>query len=167
MYVFGVVGMTLLVVSLAQRSMFFSRLFGLLEEGPGGSQTNQAQQFTDRERRVVTVGEHALEVEVVASAESTAQGLSGREAIGADGMLFVFPEKGIRHFWMPDMQFDIDIVWIDDTTVVGVTENVPKPLENQKNLPTYSSSVPVNRVLELPSGKAKELSIVSGTTVSY
>ena len=68
---------------------------------------------------------------------------------------------------MPDMQFNIDIVWISDEVVVGVLADVKKPLPGQKALPTYSSEQPVNVVLELPSGRASELSIKPGSRVNY
>ena len=123
--------------------------------------------FSDRERRTVKVGSTTLEVEVVTSPESTAQGLSGRESIGADGMLFVFPELSIPSFWMPDMKFDIDIVWINGNTVIDISEFVPKPKPEQVALPTYSPSQPANVVLELPAGMAAQLGITPGTILNY
>lgn len=125
------------------------------------------QSFSDRERRTITIDDTILEVEVVTTPESTTQGLSGRDEIGADGMLFVFPTTAVRQFWMPEMKFDIDIVWVRDAEVVGVAAQVPKPAPGQTALPTYSSQVPVNVVLELPSGKAADLGIKPGSKVIY
>ncbi len=128
-------------------------------------------EYVDHEHTTVIIetAEQTTElmVEVVISPESTQQGLSGRSEIGADGMLFVFPQKEIRHFWMPDMKFNIDIVWINDETVVGIRENVLKPMPLQKVLPTYTSNQPVNVVLELPAFRAQELSIQPGSRVMY
>ncbi|MBI1872167.1 DUF192 domain-containing protein [Candidatus Collierbacteria bacterium] len=36
------------------------------------------------------------------------------------GMLFRYPTKGNYQFWMKDMKFDIDIVWITDNKVMGI-----------------------------------------------
>ena len=127
-------------------------------------------QFTDRELRTITVGDTPIEVEVVTTPESTSQGLSGRTEIGADGMLFVFPTKQDRQFWMPEMQFDIDIVWIQDTTVVAVTSQVPKPPSTAtpaELLPRYSAGIESNVVLELPSGTAAQMGIKPGTPLIY
>lgn len=136
--------------------------------GDASTETTQFHQsFSDRERRTITINDSTLEVEVVTTPESTTQGLSGREEIGADGMLFVFPTTGVRQFWMPEMKFDIDIVWIRNAEVVGVAAQVPKPAPAQTALPTYSSELPVNVVLELPSGKANDLGIKPGSTVIY
>lgn len=104
-----------------------------------------------------------LEVEVVNTPRSIQQGLSDRPAIGADGMLFAFPDMAIRSFWMPRMQFDIDIVWVANSRVVGITANVPKPqTHSEKDLPLYHSPEPVNVVIELPSGQAEKLGLQVG-----
>lgn len=123
--------------------------------------------FSDREVRQITIENTQLTVEVVNTPQSTTQGLSGRTEIGSDGMLFVFPTAEIRSFWMPDMQFNIDIVWIQNDRVHHVLSDVAKPLPQQTALPSYSSEVPVNVVLELPSGKAAELNIKPGSKVIY
>ena len=54
------------------------------------------------------------------------QGLSGRDGLMPnEGMLFIFPSKGTYGFWMKDMRFPIDIVWLDDAyRVVDVRERV-------------------------------------------
>jgi len=119
--------------------------------------------FTDREKRVMHFDQTSIEVEVVTKPESITLGLSGREEIGADGMLFVLPERRIPSFWMPDMKFDIDIVWIDTDTVLALSEFVPKPKLGQTTLSTYSPPGPVDLVLELPAGMAATLGIKAGT----
>lgn len=110
---------------------------------------------------------HTITVEVVNTPESMAQGLSGRTEIGADGMLFIFPTKEIKYFWMKDMQFPIDIIWIADDTVISVSEHVPIPDPETPDfrLEIYPSTEPVNVVLEIPAGDAKRLSIKPGTVV--
>ena len=47
------------------------------------------------------------------SSERT-KGLSYRTEIPKEGMLFIFPNKGIQGFWMKDMLFPIDILWLTD-----------------------------------------------------
>ena len=45
--------------------------------------------------------------------EARQQGLSGRAGLGeSEGMLFVFPKDGEYAFWMKDMRFSIDILWL-------------------------------------------------------
>lgn len=87
----------------------------------------------------VRVGDISLEVEVANNPEARTRGLSGRSEIGdAQGMLFVFPEPGYHGIWMPDMQFPIDVIWVDENfKVVDLTPNLspstyPKVFEPQK-----------------------------------
>ena len=109
-----------------------------------------------------------LRVELVKSPESITQGLSGRKEIGSDGMVFVFPQKETRFFWMKDMQFNLDLVWIADNEIVGVTKNVPAPNVGTalSDLPTYTSPAQVDMVLEVPAGEADKKGLITGVKVS-
>ena len=61
----------------------------------------------------------ALSVEVADTQASRELGLSGREKMGDDeGILFVFDTPGRYGFWMKDMQFPLDIIWINQNGVV-------------------------------------------------
>ncbi|GIK84440.1 MAG: hypothetical protein BroJett025_10620 [Patescibacteria group bacterium] len=130
-------------------------------------QDRELVQIVFNKDQAVQTGQEAITVEIVNTVESTTLGLSGRPEIGTDGMLFIFPTKEVRYFWMKDMQFDIDIVWIADGKVVTVTPSVPKPLPETPDfrLETYSTGEPVNMVLELPSNDAQRLNISSGDVV--
>lgn len=93
------------------------------------------------------------------------QGLSGRKNLEQNqGMLFIYPEKQHLTFWMKDMNFNIDLVWLNDGKIVGVIENMPKPEKNValKDLPLYASPVLVNQVLELPAGTIERLKLEIG-----
>lgn len=53
-------------------------------------------------------------LEVVSTAAAQEQGLGGRASLGDHaGMLFKFGTVGDRCFWMKDMRFPLDIVWVD------------------------------------------------------
>lgn len=77
------------------------------------------------------------------------------------GMLFVFPQVGIYSFWMKDMNFPIDIIWMDENfTVVDRFINVD-PSSYPK---TYTPSTPAAYVLEIPANTADEYGFNKGTT---
>jgi len=99
-----------------------------------------------------------IQVELVNTGPSIEQGLSSRTELGADGMLFVFSQKHIPSFWMKEMRFDLDFVWLRGGQVVELTANVPAPPLGTplSDLPTYSSTEPVEWVLELPAGSIKQ-----------
>jgi len=104
-----------------------------------------------------------LRLEVVNSEQSISQGLSDREAIGSDGMLFVMPTRGTHPFWMPRMHFDLDIIWLDDGGVVDISAGVPaQPGVPLAALPLYTSRRPVNLVLEVAAGQAQAWGVQVG-----
>lgn len=80
------------------------------------------------------------------------KGLSGRDSLAKDtGMLFVFSDKGIYPFWMKNMKFPIDIIFINDNKIVDLFENAQVPTLGQTDadLKRYKSSENANYVLEL------------------
>lgn len=76
--------------------------------------------------KYLKVADISLKVEIVSTPELLQKGLSGREPLKEDeGMFFVFNYSGKHSFWMKDMNFPIDIIWIDkDFKVVYIKENV-------------------------------------------
>lgn len=95
------------------------------------------------------------------------QGLSGRDPLPENhGMLFVFPNKAQHGFWMKDMKFALDFIWIDDTTVVDISENVPPPTPGQQPV-ALGPQKSVNRVLEVNAGTVQRTGIKVGDTVTY
>ena len=97
-------------------------------------------------------------VDLAVTPEERVQGLSGRPSMDAErGMLFVYDEDGPRTFWMPNMHFPLDMVWIRaDCTVAGVTADVPNPpLDKPRDqLTLYPSAGMVRFILELNAGQA-------------
>jgi hypothetical protein len=106
-------------------------------------------------------GEVSVKVDVALSGEEQARGLSGRESLGADeGLLFVFKASGFLAFWMKDMRFPIDIIWIDENLkVVDVTRN----LATSTYPDSVMSSVAAKYVLEVNAGWTQKNGVTSGT----
>ncbi len=66
------------------------------------------------ESMVIEVDGIPLTVEVADTPELVARGLKYRDSLGwHEGMLFMFPEPGIRSFWMKDTRIDLDIGFFD------------------------------------------------------
>lgn len=56
------------------------------------------------------------------------QGLSGRDNLSPEvAVLFVFDTNDQRCFWMKDMKFAIDIVWLDENKKVVAVEHSVQP----------------------------------------
>ncbi len=107
----------------------------------------------------IVLKDKEIEVEIAKTEEERTKGLSHRESIGNyQGMLFIFPQKDVLPtFWMKDMKFPLDIIWINDGKIVKIDENVDYPKENsQKNLTLYKPPTPVDFVLEVKAGFSRE-----------
>ena len=101
-----------------------------------------------------------MRVDIANTPEMREHGLSGRAGLAdGEGMLFVFPEDGPHAFWMKDMRFPIDIVWLShEWEVVDITSHV-----SPDTYPTaFSPQTPARYVLELPAGFIEEHAIEIG-----
>ena len=88
------------------------------------------------------------------------QGLSHTEALpeGA-GKLFIFDTIGLYGFWMKDMRYSIDIIWLDEEmTVVTIKEGVVPESYPETFYPSTESKY----VLEVPAGFSTENGIAVG-----
>lgn len=112
----------------------------------------------------VRIGEASILAEYVDTPEAMARGLSGRDSLSPDrGMLFRFIVPGIYPFWMKDMRFPIDIVWLHEGKVIGVTPDIdPQIGASEEELRRYAPPGPVTQVLELAAGRAVTLGIETG-----
>ncbi len=122
---------------------------------------NLQQTIDDKEQRILKIGENELQVELADTEEKRVQGLSGRETLeSGHGILFLFENPDFHGFWMKDMHFPIDIVWInEDSVVVGVEREVSPDTYPQ----IFSSNTKVKYVLEINSGEASSLGIDIGS----
>lgn len=93
------------------------------------------------------------------------QGLSGRNSIGENqAMLFVFKENNYHSFWMKDMNFSIDMIWINESKqIVHIEKNV-SPDSYPK---TFQSPTLAKYVLEVQAGAVKKRGIKVGDSVSF
>ncbi len=123
---------------------------------------------TNSKTTKITIKDKEIEVEVAKTEEERIKGLSQRESIGNyQGMLFIFPEKDVEPtFWMKNMKFPLDIIWINDGKIIKIDENVDYPKDNtQQNLPLYKPPTPVDFVLEVKAGFSKENGWKTGHSV--
>lgn len=106
-----------------------------------------------------------INLEVVTSLEDQKMGLSNRDLLDYDtGMLFLYEDLKRRSFWMKEMRFSIDILWIDENnTIIGIEESVSPDSFPER----FISSKPVPFVLELVGGWSKEHRIRVGDTVEF
>ena len=100
---------------------------------------------------VVQLRDQKITVEIADSPISRARGLAKHAPLEENqGMLFIFPKTDRQQFWMKDMKFPIDIVWLNEGRVVDIAPDVPVSVT--KDLPVYSPRLPASSVLELRAG---------------
>ena len=129
-----------------------------------GQKSAQSEVCREGAPRPLFIKERILVCASVAdTVQSRAQGLSGRAGLAeGEGMLFVFPQDGKYGFWMKDMRFSIDILWLAaDGKIVYIAENVSPDSFPQ----SFESDVPARYVLELPAGYTALHSIAVGDGV--
>ena len=136
-------------------------LFSFITEGA------LAQEFSYAHATVITSKGVSIPVEVSDTPEKRSLGLGKRDKLeNGWGMLFVF-EKRIPHsFWMKNMRFPIDIIWLENQRIVELAENVPPPQEGESPK-VMEPRLPSNFVLELESGRARALGLNVGQKLSY
>ena len=92
-------------------------------------------------------------------------GLSGRTGLKEnEGMLFVFQTDGQHSFWMKDMLFPIDMVWLSaDKKVVYIAANA----QPGSYPATFNPESPSRYVIELPAGWAARHHVTVGSQAQF
>lgn len=127
-------------------------------------QASEIKEYADGQ---INLAGRSVSFELAKTAAEKTKGLSGRASIEENqGMLFMFPTPDFLVFWMKDMNFPIDIVWIKGDEVVDVSASVPnEPGVPDTQLKTYLPKVPADRVLELKAGWAERNGLKIGDKV--
>lgn len=114
-----------------------------------------------RHDREVTINGKALQLEIANTPAAIVQGLSGRKSMARDeGLLFIMPNVEYQTFWMKDMNFAIDIVFLREGEVVDIA-TLQRP--SLTGIPSHRSIAEADMVLELNAGMVKEYKLEIGT----
>lgn len=104
----------------------------------------------------IKVNGEVLKVLVAKDYKHLVKGLSGRKDLGGyDGMLFVFGNSSQHTMVMRDMEFPIDIIWIDKGQIVDIAPSAPvEPGKIEGEYFPYLARSASSHVLEVPAGTA-------------
>ena len=106
-----------------------------------------------------------IKAEIADNDEKRNTGLSGRKSLEKnDGMLFVFQLPSKYSFWMKDMRFPLDIIWIDENKkIIAISENI-----SPETYPaSFSPSEPVKYVLEVNAGWSETNEVGVGDVLEF
>ena len=115
--------------------------------------------------KTVSLAGVTLNTEVADTEEARVQGLSYRPELGDENsMLFVFDSPGYYPFWMKDMNFPIDIIWIgENMRVVHIKENA-----SPSSYPlVFEPGKPAKYVLETTAGFSSRNDLEVGDKVKF
>ncbi len=131
----------------------------------GCSSAQPKKELQSYRQAIVTVNHYPLQVMVADTEQKRSEGLAIKDHIDEnEGMLFVFQKSGNLKFWMKDMKFPIDIIWLDENQVVRYIMPNLTPCRSYSLCPNYGPDQKMRYVLETTSGFAARHHIVINET---
>lgn len=114
---------------------------------------------------VMHLASHRFDIKVVDDERTRQQGLSGTDSLPKDhAMLFVFETSGRWGIWMKDMNYSIDVIWLDESKrVVDYVTNIPPSSYPNR----FHPKVAARYIVEVNSGVVKEKGIRLGDTAVF
>ncbi len=107
------------------------------------------------------IANHYYDVSIMRSDAEREKGLSGTENLPTDdAMLFVFPLDGKWGFWMKDMNYPIDIVWLNSDRQVVYVVKAAQPSSYPDTI--FKPGKNSRYVIELASGTIERTGINIG-----
>ena len=115
-------------------------------------------------RGTIKIDDVVLEVQIADTDPRRARGLMFQEQLPFnEAMLLVFDNAGMQSIWMLNMQFPLDIIWIDENnSVVYIEKNVPpcKTALETVTCPSYrGGNKDAKYVLEVTAGFVEKFNI--------
>ena len=111
------------------------------------------------------LGQTTIALKDVNTNTTRVRGLSGTVSLGPNqGMLFDFKQEGYWAMWMKDMQYPLDIIWINSSGKVVYEATNLQP----SDYPTIHKNITACRyVLEVNAGVAKANKIAVGASIHF
>jgi len=115
---------------------------------------------------VATINDQEFKLDVADTDTEKENGLSNRSDLPQDrGMLFIFDKPDYYSFWMKNMKFPIDIIFIRDGAIVTIYSNLEHPTPTEQNPPIYQPKSPANMVLEINAGLSSKYGFKEGDKI--
>jgi uncharacterized membrane protein (UPF0127 family) len=120
--------------------------------------------LSKKSQNIVNIDGHSFVVEVADTPAKQTQGYSNHQPIkDSEGMLFAFTDHTPKTFWMKNMLFPLDIIWIDGDRIINISPNLPP--EGEKPDKKYYSGQPVSFVLEINGGLVDKYGLKIGDKI--
>lgn len=114
------------------------------------------------EAKIIFVGKQKIDVEIAQTKGEQEKGLMFREKLEAEkGMLFIFADERVAHFWMKNTLIPLSIGFFDNNKkLFQIIDMEPaSPMDNSP--PVFDSKKPARYALEVNKGwfKKKKISL--------
>jgi len=117
--------------------------------------------FNGNKIEKISIGNNIFYSEIVRDADKMQGGLGGRSSLCQScAILFQFSTAGKYTFWMKDMRFPLDIIWVSNGRIVYLEKNVSEKFSGIMVTP-----VDADWVIEINSGVSDKLGIKIGDSV--
>jgi len=115
--------------------------------------------------KIIEIDGELLKAQVVTDPADKRIGLSEKEMIESDeGMLFVFEESDFHGIWMKEMDFSIDIIWINEENIIVDIETDVSPETYPK---IFRPKEPAKYVLEVKAGYVESRDLQVGNRLDF
>jgi uncharacterized protein len=120
---------------------------------------------SDKKVTQVQLNDQVFKVQIAKTDQEKQIGLSNTKKLPQDqGMLFLFSNPGFYSFWMKEMKFPIDIIYINGNRVTTIIKNALPPSDSV-SLTTYQPKEKSDKVLEVNAGLADKYNIREGSVI--
>jgi uncharacterized protein len=151
--------------------VFFAALIFLLSSDKKTSKPSLEQNMentnyvNDHIIDYVKIAGQEIKVELATTPAEKQQGLSGREKLAeGEGMLFVFDTTGKYGFWMKDMNFAIDMIWLGTQ---GEVVYIKKDARPESFPESFTPTAPAKYVLEVVAGFSEKHNLQIGERAEF
>lgn len=125
-----------------------------------------------RHMELITPKGQTIKTQLVFTEQDQEQGLSGIQAAdfsSDQGMLFFYPDEGMKNFWMPDTYFDLDLFYLDNSLkILDVIRKLPHYIgRHSPDLIPRARGVWARHVLEMKSDSELAQGLQVGDTLKW
>jgi uncharacterized membrane protein (UPF0127 family) len=115
--------------------------------------------------KTIRMGGEVFIADIADTNESRQTGLSGRTSLRENqAMMFIFPTDGQNLFWMKDMNFSIDMIWLDaEKKIVYIARDAAPESFPQ----TFGPTTLTRYVVEVQAGISEKLGLKVGDSVIF
>lgn len=114
----------------------------------------------------VTINNKTFNVDVAKTDSEKEKGLAVYNSLALNkGMIFIYKNADYYAFWMKDMKFPIDIIYINKNIIVDIFKNVPIKKSENETLSIIKPKAKADTVLEINAGLSDKYNFKTGDFV--